>query len=159
MKKLLLIIPTVFIFNACSTVDGASPSQNKAVNAVAGKKETKEPGAMQKALDRWLKEEWEPATAGDAKPTANTKVKVVEQKDGTAELVEVKSGKVLKKMSKEEVVRQKEVKQKYKEKDRHFTLQEYVDKLSVYSSTHVTDDSKSHNKKLESMPVIGKSRR
>jgi len=158
MKKLLLSIPLVFVFNACSTVDGASPSQNKTVNMVAGKKE-KKPGAMQKALDKWLKEEWNPATSDSAEPTANTEVKVVEQKDGSAKLVDTKSGETLKKMTKEEVVRQKEVKAKYKGKDRHFTLQEYVDKISVYNSTHVSDESKSHNKMMNSLPVIGGKKR
>ena len=158
MKKLLLTIPLVFIFNACSTIDGASPSQNKVVNKISGKK-TKKPGAMQNALDKWLKEEWNPATSDSAEPTANTQVKVVEKKDGSAKLVDVKSGETLKEITKEEVVRQKEVKAKYKEKDRHFTLQEYVDKMAVYSSSHVTDDTDSHNKMMDSLPVIGKSRR
>jgi len=158
MKRLLLIIPTVFMFNACSTVDGASPSQNKAVNMVSGKK-AKKPGAMQNALDNWLKNEWNPATSDSAQPTANTEVKVVEKEDGSAKLVDVKSGETLKEISKEEVVRQKEVKKKYQDKERHFTLQEYVDKMAVYSSSHVTDDSDSHNKMMDSLPVIGTKKR
>lgn len=155
MKKLLLSIPMVFIFNACSTVDGANPSQNEALNKISGKTQ-KKPGAMQNALDKWLKEEWNPKTSDSAQPNANTKVKVVEKEDGSASLVEVKSGKVLKEMSKKEVIRQKEVKAKYQDKKRHFTLQEYVDKMAVYSSSHVTDDSDSHVKKINAMPVIGK---
>ena len=158
MKKLLLTIPLVFMFNACSTIDGASPSQNKAVNKVSGKK-AKKPGAMQNALDKWLKEEWNPATSDSAEPTANTEVKVVELQDGSAKLVDVKSGETLKEITKEEVVRQKEVKAKYKEKDRHFTLQEYVDKAAVYNSSHVTDDTGSHNKMMDSLPVIGTKKR
>ena len=91
MKRLLLTIPLVFMFNACSTVDGASPSQNEALNKVSGKK-AKKPGAMQNALDNWLKDEWNPATSDSAKPTSQTKVKVIEQEDGTAKLIEVESG-------------------------------------------------------------------
>jgi hypothetical protein len=155
MKRLLLTLPLAFMFNACSTVDGASPSQNKAVQAVSGQK-AKKPGSMQKALDNWLKNEWNPSTSDAAKPTADTEVKVVPKEDGGAKLVEVKTGVVLKEMSKEEVVRQKKVKAKYQDKNRHFTLQEYVDKMAVYSSSHVSDESKSHNKMMESLPVIGK---
>ena len=155
MKKLLLLIPIALMLNSCSTVDGASPSQNKALNNIAGKKE-KKPGAMQKALDNWLKDEWNPSTSDAEKPTANTKVKVVENEDGSAKLVEVKTGVVLKEMTKKEVTHQKEVKEKYKEKDRHFTLQEYVDKAAIYNSSHVTDDSDSHVKKMNTLPVIGK---
>ena len=158
MKKLLLTIPMVFMFNACSTVDGASPSQNEAVNKVSGKT-AKKPGAMQQALDKWLKEEWNPATSDSAEPTAETNVKLVEKEDGSAKLVDVKSGETLKEISKEEVVHQKEVKEKYQDKDRHFTLQEYVDKMAVYSSSHVTDDTDSHNKMMDSLPVIGTKKR
>ena len=146
------------MFNACSTVDGASPSQNKTVNMVSGKK-PKKPGAMQQALDKWLKEEWSPSTSNTAKPNAKTEVKIVEKKDGSAKLVNVKSGETLKEITKEEVVRQKEVKAKYQNKDRHFTLQEYVDKAAVYNSSHVTDESKSHNKMMNSLPVIGNKKR
>ena len=158
MKKLLLTIPMVFMFNACSTVDGASPSQNKAVNMVSGKK-AKKPGAMQNALDNWLKDEWNPATSDSAKPTSQTKVKVVEQEDGSAKLIEVESGVVLKEMTKEEVIREKEIKSKYQEKDRHFTLQEYVDKMAIYNNSHLTDDTNSHNKMMNSLPVIGTKKR
>ncbi len=153
MKKLLLTIPMVLMFNACSKVDGANPSQNEAVNKVAGTK-TKKPGAMQNALDNWLNNEWNPSTSNSDKPTANTKVKVVENKDGSAKLIEIKSGETLKEISKEEVIRQKEVKAKYQDKDRAFTLQEYVDKAAVYNSSHI-DKGDSHTKKINSLPVIG----
>ena len=157
MKKLLLLIPMALIMNSCSQVDGANPSQNKTVNIFAGTK-AKKPGYMQRALDNWLKTEWEPTVSG-TKPTADTKVKVVEKEDGTAKLVEVKTGVVLKELSKEEVKKQKEVQEKYQDEDRHFTLQEYVDKLSVYNSNHMTSEEDSHYHKMKSMPVIGNSKR
>ena len=142
------------MFNACSKVDGVNPSQNKALNKVAGKKEKKS-GAMQNALDNWLKDEWNPSTSNSDKPTADTKVKVIENKDGSAKLIEIKSGKTLKKISKKELKRQKEVKAKYQDKDRPFTLQEYVDKAAIYDSSSVSDDSDSLIKKMNTMPVIG----
>ncbi|MCW8895790.1 MAG: hypothetical protein OQK48_00470 [Sulfurimonas sp.] len=158
MKKLLLLIPVALMLNSCSQVDGANPSQNKAVNAVAGKKE-KKPAAMQNMLDSWLKNEWNPIVSGTEAPTADTKVKIVPNEDGSAKLVEAKTGVVLKEMTKEQVKKQKEVQKKYQEEDRAFTLQEYVDKMSVYSSTHVSDDEDSHTKKINDMPVIGTTKR
>ena len=158
MKKLLLLIPIVFIFNACSQVDGANPSQNKVLNAVGGKKE-KKPALMQNLLDDWLKNEWSPAVSGTEAPTGETTVKIVPNEDGTAKLVEAKTGIVLKEMTKEQVKKQKEVQEKYKKKDRDFTLQEYIDKMAVYNSTHVSDEKNSHTKKINTLPVIGTTRR
>ncbi|MCK4737907.1 MAG: hypothetical protein KAT10_05035 [Sulfurimonas sp.] len=158
MKKLLLLIPMVFIFNACSQVDGANPSQNKVLNAVGGKKE-KKPALMQNLLDEWLKNEWSPTVSGTEAPTGETTVKIVPNEDGSAKLVEAKTGVVLKEMTKEQVKKQKEVQEKYKEKDRNFTLQEYIDKMAVYNSTHVSDEKNSHTKKMSTLPVIGTTKR
>ncbi|MCF6308942.1 MAG: hypothetical protein L3J19_00480 [Sulfurimonas sp.] len=158
MKKLLLVIPMVFIFGACSKVDGVNPSQNKVVNAVAGKKE-KKPAFMQNLLDNWLKNEWSPTVSGTEAPTGDTIVKIVPNEDGSAKLVEVKTGVVLKEMTKVQVEKQKEVHVKYKDEDRDFTLQEYIDKMAVYNSTHVSDEKDSHTKKINSMPVIGTTKR
>lgn len=158
MKKLLLLIPMVFIFGACSKVDGVNPSQNKVVNAVAGKKE-KKPALMQNLLDDWLKNEWSPTVSGTEAPTGDTTVKIVPNEDGSAKLVEVKTGIVLKEMTKVQVEKQKEVQAKYQEEDRDFTLQEYIDKMAVYNSTHVSDEKDSHTKKINAMPVIGTTSR
>ena len=147
-----------FMMNSCSQVDGANPSQNKVVNAVAGKIQ-KEPGLMQNLLDDWLETEWEPSTSNAKAPTANTKVKMIPNKDGSAKLVEVKTGVILKEMTKEEVTYQKEVQEKYQEEDRAFTLQEYIDKMQVYNSSHVSNEKDSHTAKINSMPVIGVKKR
>lgn len=150
-----MTILAVTLFSACSKVDGANPSQNQALNSVAGKKE-KQSGYMQQALDNWLKNEWEPVVTGAEAPTGETRVKLVPNEDGSAKLVESETGVVLKELSIEQVEKQKEVQSKYKQEDRAFTLQEYVDKMSVYNSTHVTDEENSHVNKISSMPVIGK---
>ena len=155
---LLLLIPMVFMFNACSQVDGVNPSQNKALNSIGGKKE-KKPALMQNLLDDWLKNEWNPVVSDAEAPTGDTTVKIVPNEDGTAKLVEVKTGVVLKEMTKEQVEKQKEVQEKYKEKDRSFTLQEYIDKMAVYNSTHISDERNSHTKKMSTLPVIGTTRR
>lgn len=154
MKNIIMTILTITLFSACSKVNGVNPSQNEALNSVAGKKE-KESGYMQQTLDKWFKEEWSPAVEGTKAPTAETEVKIVEDKNGTAKLVETKTGAVLKEMTQEEVVRQKEVQSKYGDEDRNFTLQEYIDKMAVYNSTHISNKEESHTKKINSMPVIG----
>ena len=151
------MIPMVLILNSCSQVDGANPSQNKAVNAFAGKKE-KKTGFLQNSLDKWLKEEWSPIVSGTKAPSAQTKVKIIPNKDGSAKLVVVKTGLVLKEMTKEQVKKQKLVQTKYKDENRHFTLQEYVDKIQVYNSSHTSDEKNSHTAKINFMPVIGKSK-
>ena len=158
MKKLLLIIPLAFLLNSCSQVDGVNPSQNKALNHLTGRKD-KEPGAMQKALDNWLKNEWNPATSNSNAPTADTKVKVIPQDNGGAKLVEIETGEVIQELTQEQVQRQEEVKEKYEDDDRDFTLQEYVDKLEVYNATHPSDEKNSHTTKVNSLPVIGTKKR
>ncbi len=156
MKNIILAISAIIVLTSCSKVDGANPSQNKALNSVSGKKEKEQSGFMQQKLDKWLSEEWSPIVAGTKPPTGDTAVKIIENENGTAKLVEAKTGTLLKEMTKEEVKKQKEVKEKYAEEDRNFTLQEYVDKMAVYNSTHVSDEEESHTQKVNSMPVIGK---
>ncbi|MDQ7068523.1 MAG: hypothetical protein Q9M40_11395 [Sulfurimonas sp.] len=57
---------------------------------------------------------------------------------------------------KEKVLEDKEIKEKYPEKENHpFTLQEYVDKVEVYSGKADANKSRSNVSKLQSMPVIG----
>lgn len=152
-----MTILAVTLFSACSKVDGVNPSQNQALNSVSGKTEKKKSGYMQQALDNWLKNEWEPIVAGTEAPTGETKVKIIPNEDGSAKLVESDTGVVLKELTAQQVERQKEVQSKYKEEDRAFTLQEYVDKMSVYNATHITDEKNSHVNKISSMPVIGKN--
>lgn len=158
MKKIILISTTLLLFTACSQIDGANPSQNEVVNSIAGKQEKKS-GYMQQALDKWLKDEWSPLVSGTTPPAGDTKVKIVTNEDGSAKLVEAESGVVLKEMTKEQVIKQKEVQEKYKAKDRNFTLQEYIDKMAVYNSAHVSDEKDSHTKKINSMPIIGTIKR
>ena len=155
MKKLLLLIPIAIMLNSCSQVEGVNPSQNRALNYVAGKKE-KKPALMQNLLDNWLKNEWTPSVSDAKAPTGQTRVKIIPNNDGSAKLVETKTGVVLKEITKEQIKKQEEIKAKYKEEDRDFTLQEYIDKMAVYNSTNYSDEKDSHTKKINSMPVIGR---
>lgn len=149
-----MTILAVILLSACSKVEGVNPSQNEALNGIAGKKEKKS-GYMQQKLDKWLNEEWSPLVEGTEPPTGDTAVKIIEGEDGTAKLVEAKTGTPLKKMTNEEVIKQKEMQEKYSDEDRNFTLQEYVDKMALYNSTHASDENESHAQKINSIPVIG----
>ena len=62
MKTIIMTMLLLFFFTSCSKVKGANPSQNEALNSVAGNTKNKEDGFMQKALDSWLENEWTPAT-------------------------------------------------------------------------------------------------
>lgn len=156
MKNLILAVSAIILLASCSKVDGANPSQNKALKSVSGKKEKEQSGFMQQKLDKWLSEEWSPVVAGTKPPTGDTAVKIIENENGTAKLVEVKTGTILKEMTKEEVKKQKEAQEKYSDEDRNFTLQEYIDKMAVYNSTHTSYEEESHTQKVNSMPIIGK---
>ena len=95
---------------------------------------------MQKSLDSWLHDDWEPTVSKDKE--------------------------IQKKYMKEEKVQQNEQTQTsaketqeshfVDKEDRNFTLQEYVDKASAYMRAKPNDYNSSNVKKLESMPVIGK---
>lgn len=156
MKNLIIAVSAIVLLTSCSKVDGANPSQNKALNTVSGKKEKEQSGFMQQKLDKWLSEEWSPVVTGTKPPTGDTAVKIIENENGTAKLVEVKTGTILKEMTKEEVKKQKEAQEKYSDEDRNFTLQEYINKMAVYNSTHTSNEEESHTQKVNSMPIIGK---
>jgi len=56
----------------------------------------------------------------------------------------------------------KEIQEKYlnkKEEESHFTLQEYMDKREAYLKVHPSDHNNSHVHKVESLPVIGSTKR
>lgn len=116
MKKILLIA-TALLFSGCSKINSLNPSQNSALNKVAGKKEDQNSGFLQKSLDNWIEKDWVPT---------------VEKNDK------------IKKMDADE--------------NRSFTMQEYVDKIEVYNKEQNQTSGDSHMEKINSMPVIGKSR-
>ncbi len=89
---------------------------------------------MQKSLDSWLHDDWEPTVSKDKE--------------------------IQKKYMKEEKVQTsaKETQQSHfvDKEDKNFTIQEYVDKASAYMKAKPNDYNSSNVKKLESLPVIGK---
>lgn len=60
MYRLIASLCLVLLFSACSKVGGANPSQNRALNEISGKEESKN-GHMQQALDNWIKSDWTPS--------------------------------------------------------------------------------------------------
>jgi len=143
MKQLIIISPliiTAFLLNSCaSSTTEVAPSQNSALNSISkSNASTKKEGAMQKSLDSWLHDDWEPTVSKDKE--------------------------IQKKYMKEEKV-QENVKPSVNEtqeshfvdkENKNFTIQEYIDKASAYMKAKPNDYNSSNVKKLESMPIIGK---
>ena len=92
---------------------------------------------MQKSLDSWLKNDWEPTVSKDKEI----------QKKYMQEKKETKTKTSAKETQKAHFV---------DKKNKNFTLQEYVDKASAYMKAKPNDYNSSHVKKVESLPVIGK---
>ncbi len=159
MKTLIMTLSAALLLVSCAKVDGANPSQNQALNAISGKKESGNSGFMQQKLDRWLTEEWSPIVEGTTPPSGETSVKIVPKENGTSELIDVKTGVLLKKMDKEETKRQQELQAKYQDEERPFTLQEYIDKMERYNNVTSSDAQNSHVGKMNAMPVIGTATR
>ena len=95
---------------------------------------------MQKSLNSWLENEWEPTISKD---------KEIQKKYMQEEKVQNKG---------EAQTSAKETQESHfvDKEDRNFTLQEYVDKASAYMKEKPNDYNSSNVHKMESMPVIGK---
>ncbi|QOP42953.1 hypothetical protein FJR45_02895 [Sulfurimonas sediminis] len=137
MKQLIttmLVLFSLIVLNGCVNSALTVPSQNSDLNKISNSNGKVKPGLMQKNLDNWLKNEWAPTVNEDKKVQKKYMKKVDTQGTNTSNDTE----------------------EKYVEdKERNFTLQEYVDKAAAYSKAHPNEGKDSHVKKLESMPVIG----
>ena len=102
---------------------------------------------MQKSLDGWLKNDWEPTVTQD---------KEIQKKYMEKKNIESQKNDILVE-NKEINDSNKEGKIEYVEKnDKPFTLQEYVDKAEAYMKAKPDNYEHSNVKKLESLPAIGK---
>jgi len=141
--KQLIIIPTTlllaFVLNSCSSSSTeVTPSQNSALNSISNSNAgTKKEGAMQKSLNSWLKNDWEPTVAKDKE----IQKKYMEKK---------------KEVTNKTSVTKTQESHYVDKKDKNFTLQEYVDKATAYMKEKPNDYNSSNVNKLEAMPVIGK---
>jgi membrane-associated HD superfamily phosphohydrolase len=146
MKHLILInsvITATLTLTSCASSSQIAPSQNSALNTISKSSATKKKdGAMQKSLDKWLKNDWEPTIKKDNE---------IQKK-----YMKVKTSKKVLKES-EEKTENKNIKIEYEEKQSEtFTLQEYVDKASAYMRQKPNNYKSSNVKKIEALPVIGK---
>ncbi len=147
MKHIISISNTLLITLALSSCASSetevAPSQNSVLNSIS-KSNTKEDGMMQKSLNEWIQNDWEPTV---------TKDKEIQEKYMQEESVP-KNNKSISKNKREKQI--KEEHHYVEKKDKNFTLQEYVDKAAVYIKAHPGDYNNSNIKKVESLPVIGK---
>jgi hypothetical protein len=104
-----LFITTLVFFAGCAAPSAVAPSQNSTLHSVSpSKTAVTSGGAMQNSLDKWLKEDWVPTTSSDKKEVNSSKpssdvIKEVTSSSSTPAVEE------------------------------DFTLQQYVDKWTVYN--------------------------
>ena len=141
MKKKLNLTITIGITMAsllgCASGGSVAPSQNESLNKVSPSGKDTKTGIMQSTMEKWFEEDWDPTVKQDQE----IQKKYMKEKHITTH---DKDGNVVEKVVYEE------------DKERNFTLQEYVDKAAAYQRAHPSDYEHSNVKKLESLPVIGK---
>lgn len=162
----------------CANREGVSPSQNASLHAISpSTTATSEGGAMQRSLDAWLKEEWNPIMATN--PTTNT----TKQADGVIITTKTQpttmsiktqtpEGKVVETTTKateittttqavDGTVTTKTEVVPLDEDNTPFTLQKYVDRWKTYQEAKAKmNEGKpkepSHVEMMKSLPVVGK---
>ena len=133
MKHLIIkasLSLSLLMFTACHPEEEIQPSQNQVLNSISKSSAKTDKGSMQNTLDNWLAQEWTPTISQNKDIQKKYMKKVIDEKTGKEKLVE--------------------------DKNRNFTLQEFVDKRVAYNKVHPTDENGSNVHKLEQMPVIGK---
>lgn len=131
MNKLIFkfLLPLSLLNLVGCSKQNPTPSHDT-INSVSPKHETKQSGYMQNILDSFLKDDWTPTLS--------------------------KNKDIQKKYMKEKIDKQSKEKNYEDDKERNFTLQEYVDKITAYSNAKPNNYQESHYKKLETLPAIGK---
>lgn len=140
MNRIHLLTATLsaLLLVGCANREGVAPSQNTSLNTVSpSTPAASEGGAMQRALDAWLKEEWTPMTKTAEVTTTTT----------------MPDGKV--------VTETKIIEAPVTDGNATFTLQKYVDKWKVYQENKEKMNAgkpkdPSHIDMLNRMPLIGK---
>ena len=135
LLKTSFFITLLSLFGCSSS--SVSPSQNESLNHITPSGKQQKASYMQHSLDNWLKDEWEPTVQKD---------ETIRQKYMKKKVIETNDANLSKK---QEVVYEED-------KEKGFTLQEYVDKAAAYQKAHPSDYEHSHAKEMESLPVIGK---
>lgn len=179
MRHSLNLSIAALIISGCAANNmGVTPSQNTTLNAFApSSNAVAKGGIMQRSLDNWLKEEWNPTMATE--PTETRK----EQKDGTvittkteptkmSVSTQTSDGKTVEKMTNatqittttkapDGTVTTKTEIVPLDEDNTPFTLQKYVDKWNVYLQKQEKmkegePKEPANWEKLQKLPGIGK---
>lgn len=179
MKSLTLITVATcaLILGGCANQEGVTPSQNKSLHAISpSTTATSEGGAMQRSLDVWLKEEWNPimaiqATNSTTKQSDGTVVTTKTEPTTITIKTETAEGKVIEKTTKATQITTTtqsasgKVESKTEmipldDENEPFTLQKYVDRWKIYHEAKAKmNEGKpkepSHVEIMESLPVVG----
>lgn len=179
MRRTLTLSLSLLMFGGCAANHvGVTPSQNTNLQAISpSTTAVSEGGAMQRSLDNWLKEEWNPIMASE--PTLNTK----KQSDGTVVTTKTEPTKISVNTQTsdgktvEKVTNATQITTTTKapdgtvttttevvpldEDNTPFTLQKYVDKWNVYNmNKEKMKEGKPQEpsliEKMNTLPVIGK---
>ena len=135
---LLTAAVSTLLLVGCANREGVAPSQNASLHSVSpNTPAATEGGAMQRALDAWLKEEWAPLTKTSEVTTTTT----------------TPDGKVITETKMMEVPNT--------DINETFTLQKYADKWKVYHENKAKmNEGKpkepSHIEMMGTLPVVGK---
>lgn len=135
MRIICSLSIVTILLTGCGSHAEVSPSQNCSLNAVSPSTSSHQSGAMQQALDNWLKEEWIPAT--NTTPIVTTIKNEDDTVTTTTQPVTSES-----------------------EKEEPFTLQRLADKWKVYHENKAKmkegkPQEPSHAESLKAIPVIG----
>ncbi|MFY9143331.1 hypothetical protein [Sulfuricurvum sp.] len=179
MRRTLTLSLSLLIFSGCAANHvGVTPSQNTNLQAVSpSTTAVGKGGIMQRSLDNWLKEEWNPIMASE--PTLNTK----KQNDGTVVTTKTEPTKISVSTQTsdgktvEKVTNATQITTTTKapdgtvttttevvpldEDNTPFTLQKYVDKWNLYNMNKEKmkegkPQEPSHIEEINTLPVIGK---
>jgi len=129
LMKIFVITLSLSFLISCSNHTQTKPSNISTTHSVIPTVTKQKAGFMQKALDGFLQNDWEPT---------------------------VKSDKTIQKKYMKEDASNENGTVSYKYKENSFTLQEYVDKTAAYIHAKPADNEHSNIHRLEQMPVIGK---
>jgi len=133
IDKILISLSLIFV-GGCSSSPEVAPSQNDALNSVSSSSMSKrESYFMQKQLDYFLDDELAPVVEKDKSIQDKYMDKVEDNKTGEATYVDRESD--------------------------NFTLQESFDKVNVYVHEKPANYKESHVNKVNSLPVLGSTRK
>ncbi len=157
MRIICSLSIVTILLTGCGSHADVAPSQNSSLNAVSPSTSSHQGGAMQQALDSWLKEEWTPATKDV--PTLTT----TQAHDGTVITTKTEASQVTitKTAPDGTVTTTTEAVTVESEDNAPFTLQKYADKWKVYNENKAKmkegkEQEPSHADSLKNLPVIGK---